>query len=58
MNEVKEVMYRGCAITHNFYGLDEFSVQYEGDDVMFEYMGDAMLFIDSVINGEVRCADD
>lgn len=54
MNEVKEVMYRGYAITYNFYGLDEFSVQYEGDDVMFEYMGDAMLFIDAVLEGEVR----
>ena len=41
--------YRGYAIEFNFYGLNEYSVQYNGDYVMFETEEDAMLFIDEVM---------
>lgn len=41
--------YRGYTIEFNFYGMNEYSVQYDGDDVMFETEEEAMLFIDEVM---------
>lgn len=34
----------GLWIERNFYGLDEYSVQYCGDDIMFTTFGDAVEF--------------
>lgn len=40
--------YKGYGIDYNFYGEHEYSVQYDGDDVMFETIEDARAFIDEV----------
>ena len=40
--------YKGYAIEFNFYGMNEYSVQYCGDDVMFESKDAAKAFIDEV----------
>lgn len=40
--------YKGYAIEFNFYGMNEYSVQYCGDDVMFESKDEAKAFIDEV----------
>ena len=42
------VEYRGYCIDYNVYGLKEYSVQVDGDDVLFETVEDAKLFIDSL----------
>ncbi len=40
--------YKGYAIEFNFYGMNEYSVQYCGDDVMFKSKDEAKAFIDEV----------
>lgn len=40
--------YKGYGIDYNFYGNDEYSVQYCGDDYMFDSENTAKAFIDSV----------
>lgn len=40
--------YKGFAIEYDFYGMGEYSVQYCGDDVMFNSMEEAKAFIDEV----------
>lgn len=40
--------YKGYYIEHDFYGTDEYTVQYCGDDVMFRTEKEAMDFIDEV----------
>ena len=40
--------YKGYYIDFNFYGMDEFSVQYCGDDIMFSTEKEAREFIDLV----------
>ena len=41
-------IYKGYGIDHNIYGLDEYSVQYCGDDFMFKTLAEAREFIDSL----------
>lgn len=43
---MESTTYRGYGIDHDFYGTDEYSVQYCGDDVMFKTLEDAKAFID------------
>lgn len=40
--------YKGYYIEHNFYGENEWSVQYCGDDIIFNDFNEAKDFIDSV----------
>ena len=40
--------YRGFAIEFNFYGSNEYTVQYDGDDVWFDTLDAAKAFIDEV----------
>lgn len=40
--------YRGYFIEFNLYHKHEFTVQYNGDDIWFENIKDAMSFIDSI----------
>lgn len=41
-------MYKGYGIDFNFYGENEYSVQYDGDDMMFRSIEEAKAFIDEV----------
>ena len=43
-------IYRGYGIDFNIYGMNEYSVQYDGDDVMFEDIETARLFIDDILD--------
>lgn len=43
-----EVEYNGYWISRNIYGMGEFSVQYDGDDIIFDDVNDARHFIDTV----------
>lgn len=40
--------YKGYYIEYNFYGENEYSVQYCGDDVLFKTEEEAKRFIDEV----------
>lgn len=40
--------YRGYYIEFNFYGLNEYSVQYCGDDLVFKTLDEAKAFIDEI----------
>lgn len=40
--------YNGYDIDFNIYGQNEYSVQYCGDDVMFQTIDEAKAFIDKV----------
>lgn len=51
-----EIEYRGYYITFNFYGRGEYTVQYCGDDVMFNTVEDAKEYIDRVIAEDERYA--
>ena len=44
----KTFSYKGYGIDFNIYGLNEFSVQYCGDDHMFKTKEEAEEFIDSL----------
>ena len=41
-------MYKGYGIDYDFYGEDEYSVQYCGDDLMFRTIEEAKAFIDEI----------
>ena len=41
-------MYKGYGIDYDFYGEDEYSVQYCGDDLMFRTIDEAKAFIDEI----------
>ena len=43
-------MYKGYAIEYNFYGQEEYSVHYCGDDVLFKTIEEAKAFIDREVN--------
>ena len=45
-NEVIE--YKGYYIEFNFYGMNEYSVQYCGDDYMFSSFTGATKFVDEI----------
>jgi len=40
--------YKGYGIDFNFYGMNEYSVQFLGDDVIFNTLEEAKQFIDDV----------
>lgn len=40
--------YKGLYIEFNFYGSNEYTVQYCGDDVLFNTVEEAKAFIDEV----------
>lgn len=40
--------YKGYYIEYNFYGRNEYSVQYCGDDLVFNTKEEAQRFIDSI----------
>lgn len=40
--------YRDFYIEYNFYGMNEYTVQYEGDDIIFDTKEKAKEFIDSL----------
>ena len=42
------IEYKGYYIEFNFYGENEYSVQYCGDDVIFETVEEAKHFIDMI----------
>ena len=44
-----EVEYNGYWISHNIYGSKEYTVQYQGDDVIFGTVEEAKHFIDMVV---------
>ena len=44
----RSMIYKGYAIEHNLYGMGEYTVQYQGDDVVFDTIKDAKHFIDTV----------
>lgn len=46
--------YKGYDIEHNFYGNDEYTVQYQGDDVWFETEDEAKAFIDQITNKDTN----
>lgn len=41
--------YKDYYIDHNLYGKDEYTVQYEGDDMWFDTEEEAKAFIDSIV---------
>lgn len=55
-NDVIE--YKGYYIEHGFYGGDEYTVQYDGDDIEFNSVEDAKQFIDEVSELEEDFDDD
>ena len=48
-NPWDEVEYNGYWISRNIYGNGEYSVQYDGDDIIFDDVNDAKDFIDTVV---------
>ena len=49
---MKEYEYKGFHITFNFYGHGEYTVQYDGDDVIFTTAHEAREFIDGVLDND------
>ncbi len=49
----REEIYKGFAICFNFYGHNDISVQYCGDDVMFNSVDDAKRFIDEITQNDI-----
>ena len=45
---MESIEYKGYYIEKNFYGTGEITVQYCGDDVIFETVDEAIAFIDEV----------
>ena len=43
----KITFYKGKAIVKNFYGMNEYTVFFEGDDLWFKSLKEAKSFIDS-----------
>ena len=46
--DFKETYYKGIAITYNFYGNGEYTVQYCGDDLVFLSLDEAKKAIDEL----------
>lgn len=44
----RETHYKGYVICYNFYGEHEYTVQYCGDDVLFDTEPEAKEFIDEI----------
>ena len=49
---MEDKMYKGYWITFNFYGKGEYTVQYCGDDVVFDTEEEAKEFIDKIESEE------
>lgn len=49
----REELYKGYAICINFYGRNEITVQYCGDDIIFNSIDDAKSFIDGIVRGDI-----
>lgn len=47
-NGCKNVSYKGYEISYNFYGREEYTVFFEGDDVWFKTLDEAKAFIDKM----------
>lgn len=47
-----ETMYKGYWITFNFYGREEYTVQYCGDDIVFDTAEEAKEFINKIESEE------
>lgn len=45
--------YKGYNIAYNLYGINEYTVQYCGDDFCFESKKDAKIFIDNIDNLDI-----
>lgn len=45
----KTTLYKGYYIEYNFYGHNEYSVQYCGDDILFHSLAAAKKYIDSIV---------
>lgn len=45
----EEAEYNGYWISHNIYGMGEYTVQYQGDDIIFNTAEEAKDFIDTVV---------
>ena len=45
----KTIVYKNSFIEYNFYGQGEYSVQYCGDDFIFNTLEEAKVFIDTEI---------
>lgn len=52
--KIEDEDYKGYSISHNFYGNGEYSVQFEGDDILFDSAEDAKAFIDRETNTEEK----
>lgn len=50
--------YRDYDIEHNLYGKGEYTVQYCGDDIWFDSLDEAKLYIDDIWKREIECSDD
>ena len=46
---VSNISYKGYDIYFNVYGQNEYTVWFEGDDIYFRSLNEAMDFIDSVL---------
>ena len=44
----KTIAYKGYFIEYNFYGMGEYTVQYDGDDIEFTTEAEARHFIDLI----------
>lgn len=42
------MIYKGYSIEFNIYGQNEYTVEFEGDDVWFTSLSEAKQFIDSI----------
>lgn len=47
-NGMKNIEYKGYDITYNFYGNNEYTVEFCGDDVVFTTEAEAKAFIDQI----------
>lgn len=51
---MKTITYRNNGIDYNFYGRGEYTVQFCGDDILFQTLEEAKQFIDEMIaSGEM-----
>ena len=48
-SSTETISYRGMDIEYNLYGQKEYTVQYCGDDMWFESLEEAKLFIDDTL---------
>lgn len=49
-------IYKGFGIDYDIYGMNEYSVQFDGDDVMFDDVESARAFIDEVTGEQANTA--